>query len=181
MQNERIPAGLCQCGCGRQTNVAPRTDRTCGWIKGQPLRYVRGHGNGRPLSYAVRDTGFKTPCWIWQRYTNDEGYGTLGREGRMWSAHKYFYVKAKGPVPDGLYLDHLCRVPSCVNPDHLEPVTNAENCRRGAKAKLTEDDVRVIRQRTASGEKQRDIARDFGVTQACVSLIHTRQQWADVR
>lgn len=46
--------------------------------------------------------------------------------------HRYSYERAEGPVPAGLELDHLCRVRSCVNPEHLEPVTHRENMRRGS-------------------------------------------------
>lgn len=47
-------------------------------------------------------------------------------------AHRYVYESIRGPIPEGLVLDHLCRNTSCVNPDHLEPVTYGENFRRGA-------------------------------------------------
>lgn len=47
------------------------------------------------------------------------------------SAHREAYKAFKGEIPDGLELDHLCRVRNCVNPDHLEPVTRLENARRG--------------------------------------------------
>lgn len=45
-------------------------------------------------------------------------------------AHRFAYELVKGPIPEGLTLDHLCNVPLCVNPDHLEPVTLSENIRR---------------------------------------------------
>ena len=50
-------------------------------------------------------------------------------------AHRVYYERHVGPVPEGLELDHLCRNPGCVNPEHLEPVTHAENIRRGYQAK----------------------------------------------
>ena len=61
------------------------------------------------------------------------GYGvlSLGR-GVTMLAHRWSYEHFVGPIPDGLVIDHLCRVRHCVNPDHLEPVTNEENLRRGA-------------------------------------------------
>ena len=79
-----------------------------------------------------------------------------------------------GPVPEGMQLDHLCRVPGCVNPDHLEPVSAAENVRRGRGTKLTFKKVAEIR---LSSETQRVLARRYGVTQGQISRIRTGQSW----
>ncbi|MFF1336357.1 HNH endonuclease signature motif containing protein [Streptomyces sp. NPDC058290] len=49
----------------------------------------------------------------------------------MFLAHRWAYRDSRGDIPDGLELDHLCRHPACVRPDHLDPVTHAENVRRG--------------------------------------------------
>lgn len=71
-------------------------------------------------------------CWAWDRAVTSHGYGaqSLGR-GRTAPAHRLAYEFAKGPIPEGLELDHLCRVRSCINPDHLEAVTHEVNVRRG--------------------------------------------------
>ena len=73
-------------------------------------------------------------CWQWTGATDGHGYGriSLGRRGDGHAkAHRVAYEFYVGPIPDGLTIDHLCRNPSCVNPDHLEPVTHRENVLRG--------------------------------------------------
>ena len=70
-------------------------------------------------------------CWKWQG-SSSQGYGSFSADGRTVRAHRYAYELTVGPIPHGLVLDHLCRVRSCVNPAHLEPVTNVENVLRGA-------------------------------------------------
>ena len=70
-------------------------------------------------------------CFFWTASTNGTGYGLFTVNGRMVMAHRWAYEYFKGPIPDGLQLDHLCRNRNCVNPAHLEPVTQRENLLRG--------------------------------------------------
>ena len=70
-------------------------------------------------------------CWFWMGYKSTRGYGRFWDGGRTVQAHRFAYETRVGPIPEGLQLDHLCRVRACVNPDHLEPVTNRENILRG--------------------------------------------------
>ena len=83
------------------------------------------------------------PCWVWTGGLFDNGYGQFiimqGRRGSPKGAHRQAWELLRGPVPDGLHLDHLCRNHPCVNPDHLEPVTNAENNRRGVSPSAIND------------------------------------------
>ena len=74
-----------------------------------------------------------TGCLIWLG-SLAHGYGRIGKSRQRGSryAHIVAYELANGPVPEGLQLDHKCRVRCCINPDHLEPVTQQENIRRGA-------------------------------------------------
>lgn len=84
-------------------------------------------------------------CWIWTSVVNSGGYGEFTKrvggsrtpDTRVfrWRAHRVAYELTVGPIPEGLVLDHLCRVVRCVNPAHLEPVTQRENVRRGDAAK----------------------------------------------
>ena len=70
-------------------------------------------------------------CWLWVGHVNDNGYGLFHVNGRNVRAHRFAYEHYRGPIPEGLDLDHLCRVRCCVNPDHLEAVTRQVNLLRG--------------------------------------------------
>lgn len=74
-----------------------------------------------------------SPCWLWTGCVQD-GYGRFnpGKGLRVFRAHTYAYIQAKGPIPEGLELDHLCRNRNCCNPDHLEAVTRQVNFIRGS-------------------------------------------------
>lgn len=126
---KEIPFGLCHCGCGEKTKLSPRTRLSKGTIKGQPYRFIAGHQTRIPEPGYLIDP--KSGCWIWLSVPNKHGYGYLERGGKSFSAHRFVYEKIKGAIPTGYQLDHLCRNRICVNPDHLEPVTQQENIRRG--------------------------------------------------
>jgi hypothetical protein len=72
-----------------------------------------------------------TGCWLWTAATSTAGYGRIRVDRRGMQAHRVAYEMHVGPIPEGLQLDHLCRVRRCVNPAHLEPVTQRENIMRG--------------------------------------------------
>jgi len=69
-------------------------------------------------------------CWEWLG-SKAAGYGRFRLNGRLISSHRVSYEMAFGPIPKGLYIDHICCNPSCVNPYHLDPVTHVENVMRG--------------------------------------------------
>lgn len=101
-------------------------------------------------------------CWLWTAAVQSKGYGSFAIGGITYSAHRLAYEDANGPIPDGKQIDHLCRVRQCVNPEHMEPVTGAENTRRGffdrGECKnghdLTAEAPYVTR--TASGRQRRE-------------------------
>lgn len=140
--NPRLPdPGLaptpCECGCGHLAPLAQHTDAAKGWVRGHPLRFILGHA-GRGARKPVSDVDYllveETGCWEWQRGIGPDGYGHAKRNGVQGGAHRYYYEQAKGPIPDGLEIDHLCRNRACVNPDHLEAVTRSVNASRARAA-----------------------------------------------
>lgn len=72
-------------------------------------------------------------CLVWTGYITSRGYGRVSSK----LAHRVYYELVRGPIPDGLTIDHLCRNKACCNPDHLEPVTSLENVRRARKSHCT--------------------------------------------
>lgn len=88
-------------------------------------------------------------CWTWTGGRDRNGYGYMWADGATRTAHRVVYELLVSPVPPGLELDHLCGTRDCVRPDHLEPVTAAENQRRRRRDectrghRLTPDNVRT--------------------------------------
>lgn len=86
-------------------------------------------------SYCITD---ENGCWLWQGALSHNGYADrISVEGKRMRPTHYALALAGRPVPDGLEIDHLCMIPSCVNPDHLEAVTRSENERRKHAARPT--------------------------------------------
>lgn len=100
-----------------------------------PIRYhpritkVRVRSAVSPLTRFLRRVELSGDCWIWMGARDP--YGRIKIEGRTVLAHRFAYTMFRGPIPDGLDLDHKCRNPECVNPKHLEPVTTGVNTARG--------------------------------------------------
>ena len=116
----------CQAAYARLTYY----DRTPGRTRQRPL----GDNLAEYIQHRIEieDRGYETPCWIWQLGLTPKGYARrrLPGETRMTFVHRASYQMKHGQVPDDLVIDHLCQQKSCVNPDHLEPVTIGENLRR---------------------------------------------------
>ena len=81
--------------------------------------------------WAKVDKNGPNGCWLWTGYTGSNGYGRFHFQSRRQSAHRFAYELVKGTIPEPLQIDHLCRNPPCVNPDHLEAVTGKVNILRG--------------------------------------------------
>lgn len=156
---------LCECGCGSPVRK----------------RFISGHNSQiRVLSasdYIESDMGFTTPCWIWQAQKS-LGYGkVIIRKKRVW-AHRAMWEQTNGPIPKGLELDHLCRTPACIRPEHLEAVTHLENVRRGRAVRVTPEVVAQIHSLRATGLSHREIAKHVPVGKSTVGDIVNGQRWA---
>lgn len=128
-------AGTCVAPeCGRATRAVGMCDthyrQARRGVDPYPIR--RTPGRSLPDRFWEKvDRGDRDQCWTWLGAKSVLGYGHLKIDGRMVKAHRIAFEIERGPIPDGLCLDHLCRTPSCVNPSHLEPVTIRENNLRG--------------------------------------------------
>lgn len=133
-QNREEPARICGIeGCGGEHEAR-------GYCWKHYWRLIT-HGNPMHTKPTWRETFWRHVevtgfCWIWIGRLSEQGYG-LYHPGRneagqaiTGQAHRVAYELLVGDIPDGLQLDHLCRIPACVNPDHLEPVTARENVLR---------------------------------------------------
>lgn len=146
------------------------------------------------------DVNDETGCWEWQKFIDEWGYGRITDGGKSRMAHRVAFElhrdeELPGFSPDH-QINHTCHNPACVNPDHLYIGTAKENMHdaidvdswgdnrpRGSKvgnSKLTEDGVVEIKERCLSGESQKDVADDFGVSHATVNKIMVGKQWQHV-
>jgi hypothetical protein len=192
-----------------ESTKVDRTCRHCGaTFSCSPARVRIGQGiycsrqcfwNDRPARGVLRFWSLvqKTEsCWLWMGRLQPDGYGVLDIGHRMTRAHRFSYELHKGPIPDGLCVCHNCPGGDnrrCVNPDHLWLGTVGDNNRdqtvrgrrprgeRHGMARLGEGTIRLIRDRYAAGNvSQRQLAREFGISQTHVGEIVRRRIWKHV-
>lgn len=104
-------------------------------------------------------------CWLWTGGTSGTGYGKYAIRRVSFRAHRLSWEEENGPVPEGLQLDHLCRVRLCVRPSHLEPVTGKVNVQRAVGDTCPEGHPYVIymgRRQCPTCRLERKRARVYG-------------------
>lgn len=119
-----------------------------------------------------------TGCWNWNLKIENSGYPRVSiNSGRKQiQAHVWTWEQKNGcKVPEGKILDHTCKNPKCVNPDHLEPVTQLENIARSDIFKLTKEQVIEIRKLLSEGHTQTSLAKIYGVSTSNISKIWLRK------
>ena len=126
-------------------------------------------------------------CWLWTSGCQQSGHGRFYVNNTKVYAHRASWFLAGNTIPEGHIIRHKCRSKNCVNPEHLETGTYAENSAdmirdgtslRGSKNhanKLTEDQVRVIKAR--SKENQVRLGKEFGVRQSTIYNIIIGKTW----
>lgn len=155
---------LCICGCG------------------EPAVLAASHCSSRirtaitEADYSVQDRGHETPCWVWKGRKGNDRYAMVRLRGREVYVHRAMWEQEVGPIPDRHYIDHLCRITRCIRPSHLEPVTPAENTRRGRCAKLTLEQARAVRK---TDESAQDAAKRLGVTEFTIYQIRDGTTWRE--
>ena len=143
----------------------------------------------------VKKTNDQNQCWLWTAYRNALGYGVVRWMNKTSLAHRVAWIINFGDVPEGLLVCHTCDNPPCNNPSHLFLGTNEDNMNdmiskgrqagapreSNSKHKLNEWQVEEIRRRYGfqgiNGERQVDLAKEFGIGQAQVSSIVRGKSW----
>lgn len=133
-------------------------------------------------------------CWIWTGLKNRQGYGKLTIDYKTVITHRYSWILHNGDIPERILICHKCDTPSCVNPDHLFLGAYSDNMKdmvkkgrnrddRGSKhpmAKLTEEQVLMIRKRLENGDKGCDLASEYNVHNMTISQIKLRKKWKHI-
>lgn len=158
---------LCNCGCGREV--------------GPTRNSLRGHAGGVAVKKKNRySVDAVSGCWIWLMAT-DGTYGIVKINDKVKKAHRAMYEEKKGPIPEGLVLDHSrnCISKLCVNPDHLEPVTPTENTRRRKLSKIDIFMARELRHQYAEGKTKTQLSKQHNLSLSLICDVIANRTWKE--
>jgi hypothetical protein len=118
-----------------------------------------------------------TPCILWPKQKDKDGYGRITFKQRRLLAHRWAWEQQNGQIPNGLEIDHLCRVRSCINVQHLELVTHQENVRRRGKQRTPSKPLEA-RTHCRNGHEMNDlnayIYKGSRSCRACNRIAHSK-------
>lgn len=138
---------------------------------------------GQTIKPLVKLGATPDDCWQWQGTLNKStGYGKKQFNGKSILAHRWVYESLLGEIPKDKVVNHLCSNRSCVNPHHLEIVSQADNCRHGKGSKLTTEQVREIKSLKANKVRgiSTTLAKKYNVSRQLISDIWAGRAWKDI-
>jgi len=145
-----------------------------------------------PITAMFIKTEFTDTCWLFNGSKSRAGYGTIKHNTKVYFAHRFIYETFFGPIEKELVCCHKCDVRNCINPAHIFIGTRTDNQndmkKKGRQArgsnngtsKLVESDILIIKKLYADGMHQKDIAKNYSVSQTVISKIIIGKTWTHV-
>lgn len=149
MRSPLNPSGLCLCGCGEVTGIITETNTRLNMHKGDHYRYIFGHARRNKTTIKTK-VDPRSGCAVWIGSLH-KGRPQIAIGGKAKIAARVYYEDAKGTIPDGYEIHHLCWNRLCVNPEHLLAISKLEHRRCHQQAFL--DCADILHQRFCENRK----------------------------